>query len=112
MKILKKINVLLDKKQKWNMAGLLVMMLIGAILEACIITLVIPVISLVISPDKFQQNEIVQKIFHLLKMESVTQFTVFVMLALVMAFALKNVFLFFQQKLMYRFVYTNQFNTS
>ena len=33
-KILTKLNVLLDRKQKWQMAGLIFLMFIGAILEA------------------------------------------------------------------------------
>lgn len=112
MKILKKINVLLDKKQKVNMSVLLFMMLIGAVLEAASIGLVIPVVSIVVTPDSFNKNEIAKWFYNFLHMKSMTQYTVFIMLALIAAFILKNLFLFYQQKMLYRFVYTNQFRTS
>ena len=42
-KIIKKMNILLDGKQKAKMGGIVVLMIIGALLEACSIGLVIPV---------------------------------------------------------------------
>lgn len=112
MKIIRKINVLLDTKQKWNMAFLLVMMLFGAILEATSIGLVIPVITVLITPEQFQENEMVKWLYDALHMQSIMQFTVVVMVALILAFVFKNLFLFLQQKMLYHFVYTNQFRTS
>ena len=44
-KILKKMNILLDGRQKAKMGGIIVLMFIGALLEACSIGLVIPVIQ-------------------------------------------------------------------
>ncbi|MEG1847959.1 MAG: ABC transporter ATP-binding protein [Lachnospiraceae bacterium] len=112
MKILKKINVLLDKKQKANMIVLLFAMLIGAILETASIALVFPVIKVVMTPHAVQSSAMMSRLYHLLGMRNETQFTVFVMLALIAAFVLKNLFLFAQQKMLYHFIYTNQFRTS
>ncbi|MDD2970556.1 MAG: ABC transporter ATP-binding protein [Lachnospiraceae bacterium] len=111
-KILKKINILLDGKQKANMVVLLINMLIGAVLETASISLIIPVITIVIKPNASQSNEYLRMVYESLQMTSEIQLTIFVMLSLILAFILKNAFLFFQQKMLYHFIYTNQFRTS
>lgn len=112
IKILKKLNILLNKKQKSQMCILLFMMLIGAILEAASIALIIPVITLVISPDALAKNAYLQIISDFFNFRSQEQLTIFIMLMLVVAFILKNIYLYIQQKFLYSFIYTNQFDTS
>lgn len=112
MKILKKINLLLDGKQKRKMVILLFGMLIGAVLETASISLIIPVVSLVISPDAIATNAYMSWLYQAMGLTDKNQLTVIVMLALIVAFVLKNLFLFFQQKNMYSFIYGNQFSTS
>lgn len=111
-KILKKLNVLLDKKQKLTMVGLLVMMLIGAMLEVASIGIVVPVVSIVMDENAINDGGIVQTLYEILPVNSVRQFTVVIMLSLIAAFIIKNIFLFIQQKFMLSFVYGNQFSTS
>jgi len=111
-KILKKLNVLLDKKQKWTMVGLLVMMLIGALLEVASIGIVVPVVSIVMDENAINDGGIVQTLYEMLPVNSVRQFTIVIMLSLIAAFIIKNIFLFIQQKFMLAFVYGNQFSTS
>lgn len=111
-KILKKLNVLLDKKQKVTMVGLLVMMLIGAVLEVASIGIVVPVVSIVMDENAINDGGIVQTLYEILPVNSVRQFTVVIMLSLIAAFIIKNIFLFIQQKFMLSFVYGNQFSTS
>ena len=55
LKILKKLNVLLDAKQKRTMVIMVIMMIIGAILEACSISLIIPVIEVVIDENAVEK---------------------------------------------------------
>lgn len=111
MKILKKLNVIMNKKQKRTMGLLLVMMVFGAFLETASISLIIPVMTLVLSPGAVTENKWMAAVYNALHMQSARQFTVFVMASMVLAFVLKNLFLFLQQKMMYRFVYKNQFET-
>lgn len=112
IKIVKKICVLLDRKQKVEMLGLVVAMLIGAILETASIALIIPVITLVITPNAATENEYLVWLCQLLHIEDPTRLTIVVMVSLIIAFAVKNLFLFMQQKWLFRFIYTNQFRTS
>ena len=112
LKILKKLNVLLDAKQKRTMVIMVIMMIIGAILEACSISLIIPVIEVVIDENAVEKYEIVRVLYNGLHMQNLTQFALVIMSALIVIFVVKNIYLYWQQKFMYHFVYTNQFRTS
>ena len=111
-KILKKLMVLLDAKQKSAMVGLIVLMLIGAVLEACSIAIIIPVIKVVIQPDAVSSGGALAFIYNHSFFTSEKAFSVAIMLSLIIAFIVKNLYLFFEQKLLYRFIFTNQFRTS
>lgn len=111
-KILKKMNVLLDGKQKVKMGGIVVLMIMGAVLEACSIGLVIPVITTLLDPDAVKGEGYLGDIYRFLGLESTSQFTIVMLVAIIAAFALKNIFLYFQNVVQLRFVYTNQFSTS
>ncbi|MBQ8326165.1 MAG: ABC transporter ATP-binding protein [Lachnospiraceae bacterium] len=111
MSVLKKVMVLLDKKQKRTMIGLIFIMLIGAILEAASITVIFPAIQAIIEPEAVESG-ITGSIYRFLGMKSVDQFIVVVLIGMIVAFILKNVFLFFQMKALFRFIYSNQFRTS
>lgn len=111
-KILKKMNVLLDGKQKAKMGGIVVLMIIGAALEACSIGLVIPIITTLLDPEAVNGEGYLGDIYRFLGMESTSQFTIVMLLVIIAAFVVKNVFLYFQNVVQLRFVYTNQFATS
>ena len=110
--IYKKLMVLLDKKQKHAMIGLIFMMLIGAILEAAGISIIIPVMQIVLDKDALTKYEWLHNIYDGLHMTSRGQFAIVILVALAVIFAVKNIYLYIQQKVMCRFVYNNQFGTS
>ena len=112
VKILKKMNRLLDAKQKRLMVLIVFLMLIGGILESLSISVVIPVIEVLLDPDAVVNNKYMAWLYNTLHLQSITQFTIVMMLALIGAFILKNLFLFLQSVVQLRFVYTNQFATS
>lgn len=105
-------NVLLDGKQKAKMGGIVVLMIIGAALEACSIGLVIPIITTLLDPEAVNGDGYLGDIYRFLGMKSTSQFTIVMLLVIIAAFVVKNVFLYFQNVVQLRFVYTNQFATS
>ena len=111
-KILKKLNILLDKKQKWQMAGLVVLMFIGAMMEAFSIAGIVPVVAIVLAPDKIETNRLVAPIYDALPFTSEKSFGIFLMVALVVAFIIKNIYIYWEYKLLYHFIFSNQFRTS
>lgn len=112
IKILKRLNVLLDIKQKRKMVLIVFLMLIGGVLESLSISAVIPVMEIIINPDAVNTNKYMAWIYNTLHLTSSMQFTLIMLLMLVLAFVLKNLFLFFQNMVQLKFVYTNQFATS
>ncbi|MBO5336737.1 MAG: ABC transporter ATP-binding protein [Lachnospiraceae bacterium] len=112
LQILKKLNVLLDKKQKRTMVGLIILMVIGAFLQTAGVGLLVQVVSIVIDPNAIMNNELAQFAYELLGMESYQSFSVLIMALLIVTFIVKNIFMYVQQKLTFSFVYTNQFRTS
>ena len=110
--ILKKLNVLLDKKQKRAMVGLIFLMIIGAVLQTAGVGLLVQVVSVIIDEKAVENNHIVGVFYQMLGSKSYESFAVTVMALLVLIFALKNIFLYVQQKLTFSFIYTNQFRTS
>lgn len=110
--IWKKLNVLLDKKQKRTMTWLIFLMVIGAALQTAGVGIVVPVMSTILDSDAIEEKAILNYFYQLLRCSSKEQFMILIMLAMILIFVVKNVFLFFQQKLMLAFIYTNQFRTS
>lgn len=110
--ILKKLNVLLDGKQKRTMGGLMVLMIIGAILQTAGVGMLVQVVTVVIDPQAVEKSGLVRRIYELIGFTDYSSFSILVMAMLVVVFVMKNAFLFLQQKLTFAFVYTNQFRTS
>lgn len=111
-KIIKKLLVLLDAKQKRIMVLLVFMMLIGAVLEMLGVSMILPVMNVVLEENAVDKHAYLQMICRIFHIENTRNLMIFVMTALIVIFAVKNLFLFFQQKVLLKFVYTNQFATS
>ena len=112
LKILKKMNLLLDRKQKRTMMGLIVMMLFGGVLESLGISMLVPIVTVVMDPVAVEESRLLSTVYDMLGMTSSVQFAMFLLLAFVGMTILKNIYLFWQQKAQLKFVYTNQFATS
>lgn len=110
-KIYKKLMILLDKKQKKKMVFLVFMMLVGAILETLGVSMILPVATVVLEENAMEKPYLaaVCELFHI---DNTNDLMILVMTALIVIFVVKNIFLFFQQKVQLKFVYTNQFATS
>ena len=111
-KILKKMNVLLDARQKRAMVALIFLMLIGGVLESLGISMIVPIVTVVMDPSAVQESELLSAVYTAFGMKSNAEFAMFSLLAFVGMTVIKNIYLFFQQKMQLKFVYTNQFATS
>ena len=56
VKILKKINILMDGRQKRQMVGLFCMMAVSAFLETGAVMMVMAVVEMIIDPDTLAQG--------------------------------------------------------
>ncbi len=112
LKILKKINILMDKKQKRAMGKLLLLMVISAGLETGAVMMVMAVVQLILDPVTLEQGKVYQWICDLLHLQDTVQFSVLAILFLIALYIAKNSFQFVLQRSLYRFVYSNQFQTA
>lgn len=111
-KIWKKMMVLMNRRQKLKMIQILVLMIVGAVLETASITMVLPAIQVIMTPESLEGDGIVARVYRMTGIGSATGFTVLILGMIIVAFVLKNIFLYFQNVVQLRFVYTNQFETS
>ena len=111
-KIVRKLLVLLDAKQKRKMVLLVFVMLFGAMLEALGVSMILPAMNVVLEKNAVENHVSLQIICRVFHIGNTRDLLIFVMSALVVVFILKNVYLFFQQKIQLKFVFTNQFATS
>ncbi|MBO4678573.1 MAG: ABC transporter ATP-binding protein [Lachnospiraceae bacterium] len=109
--IWQKLMRLFDKRQKHQMAGLVLLMVIGAALETASTLLVMAVIGVVVTPDSVYDNKILSAVYNALGISS-TGFSILLMVLLILSFVAKNGYLFLLWKVTYAFVYKNQFRTS
>lgn len=113
-KIYKKLMVLLDARQKKQMVGMVFLMLIGGLLESLGIALIVPIMETITNPKKIEESKKLSFICKMLNIGSseVIKLAGALMVALILVFIIKNVFLYFLNVVQLRFVYTNQFATS
>ena len=106
IKIMKKMNLLLDKKQKRRMVLIVFLMLIGGVLESLSISAVIPVVEALVVENAVEENRILSLVYETLGLTSKVHLTVIMMVSLILLFVLKNLFLFFHNWL-FRFSTTH-----
>ena len=112
VKIYRKLMILLDGRQKRKMVLLVFLMLIGAVLETLGVSMIYPVMNVVLEENAIENHVYLQVICRIFHTDNSRDLTIIVMTGLIVVFAAKNIFLFFQQKIQLKFVYTNQFATS
>ena len=114
-KTLSKLNKILSGKQKKHMALLTVMMIIGALIQTAGVGMLVSVVNIVIDPVKSTNSRAALLFYELIGSTPEDGYKIFqysVMGFMILVFAVKNLYLYFQQKAMYAFVYRNQFSTS
>ena len=112
VKIIRKLHVLLDGRQKRTMAGLIVLMVISAFLQTAGVGMLVQAVNIVVDPEAVKNSRIAGELYRLSGCGDYRSFSVMVMILLIAVFVVKNLFLYIQQKLTLAFVYTNQFRTS
>ena len=97
--LLQKINEIFDKKQKRQLVLLGFMIFIGGFLETLGVSTMIPVVTVLLTPEKVQeyidQYDFLSKICTTLHITSVNQIAVSLLLLLMVVYVIKNVYLLF-----------------
>lgn len=110
--MVKKILSLLDRKQKTRVIGLLFMMIIGALLETVVVSMVMPLVTVIMNPSMIQENILLKTLYDTFGCSSDNQFLIIIICALIAGYIFKNVFLFFMYYAQAKFVTAGQYEMS
>lgn len=111
IEIVKKLKLILNKKQRIRLMVILLMMIIGAGLETIGVSLIIPLVSAIVEPDVLMNNHYINVLYQFFGFESITSIMIILIVALIFIFIFKNLFLYFEYYVQYRFIYKNRFST-
>ncbi len=106
--ILKKLNYIFDCQQKIKMVVLLIAIFIGAVFELAGVSLILPLIQLISTPEVVEEPGIVGRVYDILGMKDVTEFFVLLVGIIILIYIIKNVYLSIMYYCQYRFIYFNQ----
>lgn len=107
--MLKKINYVLDKSQKVRLIILMLIILGGSFLETLGVSAILPLVSVISNPeildDPSTKYYLVKNIFNIPNTQT---FILFMAIALIAVYIVKNVYLIMQYNLQYRYTLNNQ----
>ena len=106
--LLQKVSYLFDRKQKRQIAGLALLILIGGLLETVGVSMLLPVVQAIMDPEQLMENELVGKVMEALHIETSRQLIILMLGALIALYVVKNAYLLFQTYVQNTFVTRNR----
>ncbi len=106
--LLHKVSYLFDRRQKRQLVGLGVLILIGGLLETLGVSLLLPVVSAFMDPEAIMENELVGKITAALGIQTSKQLIIYMLVVLIALYVFKNTYLLFLTYVQNTFVTRNR----
>lgn len=106
--LLHKVSYLFDKKQKYQLIGLGVLILIGGLLETLGVGMILPVMEAIMDPASFMDNALVSRVAELMHIRTSRQFIMVLLGTLIALYVVKNSYLIFQTYVQNTFVTRNR----
>ncbi len=106
--MIKKINYVLDRRQKINLCILLVIIFIGAFVELLGVSAIMPLINVAMNPETIDEKWYFVLIRKYTGITDANQMILFLAVLLIVIYILKNVYVMVMYSLQYRFVFNNQ----
>ncbi len=104
----KKINYVLDRRQKTNLSVLLVIILIGAFVELLGVSAIMPLIDVAMEPGTIGEKWYFVLISKNTGITDANQMIVLLAFVLIAIYILKNIYVTMMYSLQYRFIFNNQ----
>lgn len=110
LRVLKKLNILLTKKQKMRVVILALLILIGGMLESYSVAMIIPLVTVVTDPTAMQSGMLatICQVFHI---DTINQLMLLLIGMLIGLYIFKNLYLLAMYYIQYRFIYNCQYTT-
>lgn len=112
MGIVGKLNYVFSKKQKIQSFFLFIALFIGALMELIGVSLITQLVTLVTDTSKIHSNFYMSAIYEMLGADSDRQFLLYVVIALIAVYILKNAYLLWINYVQCTFIYNNQLKLS
>lgn len=106
--MLKKINYVLNRKQKINLMILLVIIFIGAFVELLGVSAVMPLVEIATNPGSINERWYLQLISRISGITDANHMLVLLAVLLIAIYILKNIYVTMMYSLQYRFTFNNQ----
>ena len=102
---IKKVYILLNKKQKIKFFLLLCGIFVASLLELVGVSLVLPLISVVMEPSVLQTNKYLKFTYDFFNINSVQSFLIVMSFVLIIAYVLKNIYVLLLNYIQYKWVF-------
>ena len=106
--MIKKLLAILDKQQKVKIAGLIVLILIGGLLETAGVSLILPLLTAILDEQSFAANEYVIWFMDVLGIEKLRHFIYLLLFALIFMYIFKAAYLIWLTYVQSKFVNRNR----
>ncbi len=111
IRVIKKVILLIGKKQTYRSIKILLLMFIGAVLEAVGVGMIVPLVAAIMDADIINSNKYVTWICGILNISSYKTFIVLCTLVIIFILIIKDLYLIFLNHIQYKFIYDNRFKT-
>lgn len=108
---IKKLGKILNKAQKVRIVILFLMMVIGAFFEVLGVSLMLPLVTAIMQPDIIYTNKWVKMVCEMFDLHSHRTFVVVCIIALIVVFIIKNLYLMLEYYVQARFISNNRLAT-
>lgn len=108
MDVLRKLNYIFSRRQKWQTLGLLALIILGTVFELLGVSTVQPLINAIMDRDSLaERGGIYTFLYEALRLQSPTQLILVLMGLLIAVYVIKNLYLIFMYRQQYRYIYSN-----
>ena len=108
MDVVKKLNYIFSAKQKREVLWLFIIICIGSALELMGVSVILPVIDGIMSPDRLLEEPIYEWIYQTFHFTNMKPLISLLLITLIVVYVVKNVFLIYMYNRQYRFIFENQ----
>lgn len=108
--MLKKLNYIFSKKDKYKIIVILVAIIIGSFFELMGVAIFMPFITLLMDTQAILENSWLSAIYNSLSINSIENFLVLLALAICLVYITKNMYLIFMQNMILKFTYKMRMN--
>lgn len=106
--VIKKINRMFNKKQKLQFVLIFLLIILGSFFELFGTTLFLPVVQLFLTPQEMLENKYLAPVCVALNINSANNLMIYLLVLLILVYAIKNLFLMFSAYLQLQIIYHNR----